>query len=104
MTRTGFAMTLVVVLLSLLASPTPAPAGLIDYDPTTPGIQSARWPAGSTIMIFMDGLAGMNRTCFEDGVKSWDEVITNLTVQFKDGNRPAGMNGIQVMVVPAGSL
>src|SRR5688572_10046299 len=80
-----------------------APASLIDYS-DRPGLQSASWPAGSTIMIFMDGITGQDRACFEMGVKSWDDAITNLTVQFKDGNRPEGMTGIQMMVVPAESL
>jgi len=64
-------------------------ASFIDFDMQTSGAQTASWPEPSTIMIFIpNALAGADRMNFEMGINTLADLLTMITVQFKNGEPP----------------
>lgn len=75
-------------------------AGFIDVDDDKDLIQTVSWPEPSTIMIFIPAaIEGSNRMNFEMGIQAMADVLPKITVQFKDGEHPAGAtNFVQVII------
>ncbi|TWT46380.1 hypothetical protein KOR42_43570 [Thalassoglobus neptunius] len=79
-----------------------ATANFIDAVPARPGTQSYSWSEPTTIMIFIpSGLTGADRMNFEMGINSVASMLPKITVQFKNGEPPAGTtNYVDVDIKP----
>ncbi|MEW4486961.1 PEP-CTERM sorting domain-containing protein [Thalassoglobus sp. JC818] len=102
MNHAQFTLRSFLVLLLLLFFNSQATANFIDAVPARPGVQSYSWSEPTTIMIFIPaGLAGADRMNFEMGINSVASMLPKITVQFKNGEPPAGAtNYVDVDIKP----
>jgi hypothetical protein len=77
-------------------------AGFVDFNPDPNVTQTASWPQPSKIKIFIPPeLAGDNRMNFEMGINAIVDCLTQITVNYENGNPPSGAtNAIDVNIVP----
>jgi len=88
----------------LLWAVVPAKANWTDFFPDEEGKQDASWPEPAKITIYTDELTGDDLNNFKEGVKVWTDLLTDVSVEYKSGDRPAGGKGVQISKVEPGSL
>jgi hypothetical protein len=88
----------ILVFVASLLFVTTVRAGWMDFDPITPGVQSASWPAGSTITIYTDAFSGTDLANLKIGFQGWGNLLPNISLQYIAGDKPMiATNSIQLV-------